>query len=33
MIAADTGTWIAYLQGGQGEDVNFLDTALADQVF
>jgi predicted nucleic acid-binding protein len=32
MIAADTSTWIAYLQGSQGEDVDLLDTALADQV-
>ena len=32
MIAADTGTWTAYLQGSQGEDVNLLDTALAHQV-
>ena len=32
MIAADTSTWIAYLQGSRGEDVNLLDTALADQV-
>ncbi len=29
MIAADTGTWIAYLQGDSGEDVELLDHALA----
>lgn len=31
MIAADTSTWIAYLQGSQGEDVRLLDQALQDQ--
>jgi len=28
MIAADTSTWIAFLEGGQGEDVDLLDEAL-----
>ena len=28
MIAADTCTWIAYLQGEQAEDTNLLDQAL-----
>jgi predicted nucleic acid-binding protein len=31
MIAADTSTWIAYLQGDPGEDVNALDKALGDR--
>jgi predicted nucleic acid-binding protein len=31
MIAADTSTWIAFLQGDQGEDTDFLDKALADR--
>ncbi len=31
MIAADTSTWIAFLQGAEGSDVNLLDRALADQ--
>ena len=30
MIAADTSTWVAYLQGSAGEDVQLLDSALAD---
>jgi predicted nucleic acid-binding protein len=28
MIAADTSTWIAFLQGEQGDDVQLLDSAL-----
>ena len=31
MIAADTSTWIAYLQGDAGEDVQVLDQALEDR--
>jgi predicted nucleic acid-binding protein len=31
MIAADTSTWIAFLQGEQGEDVQLLDQALDDR--
>ncbi len=31
MIAADTSTWIAYLEGGQGPDTALLDQALADR--
>ncbi len=31
MIAADTSTWIAFLKGGGGEDVELLDGALADR--
>ncbi len=31
MIAADTSTWIAFLQGDSGEDLQLLDKALADQ--
>jgi hypothetical protein len=27
MIAADTSTWIAFLQGGTGDDVEELDQA------
>jgi predicted nucleic acid-binding protein len=30
MMAADTSTWIAYLQGATGEDVRLLDKALED---
>jgi predicted nucleic acid-binding protein len=30
MIAADTSTWVAYLEGGQGEDVELLEKALKD---
>lgn len=30
MIAADTSTWIAFLQGDGGEDAELLDRALAD---
>jgi predicted nucleic acid-binding protein len=31
MIAADTSTWIAFLQGEQGEDALLLDRALEDR--
>jgi len=31
VIAADTSTWIAYLQGDAGEDVQVLDQALEDR--
>lgn len=31
MIAADTSTWIAFLEGAGGEDVKLLDRALADR--
>ena len=31
MIAADTSTWIAFLQAGEGEDVDLLDRALRDR--
>lgn len=31
MIVADTSTWIAFLQGGRGEDVQLLDRALEDR--
>lgn len=31
MIAADTSTWIAYLEGDEGEDAQSLDQALADR--
>jgi hypothetical protein len=31
MIAADTSTWVVFLGGGAGEDVNLLDRALADR--
>ena len=31
MIAADTSTWIAFLQGDRGEDVQLLDKALEDR--
>jgi Predicted nucleic acid-binding protein, contains PIN domain len=31
MIAADTSTWIAFLQGDDGEDVQLLDKALDDR--
>jgi predicted nucleic acid-binding protein len=31
MIAADTSTWIAYLEGDAGEDVDLLDRALKDR--
>jgi predicted nucleic acid-binding protein len=29
MIAADTSTWVAYLEGSAGEDTELLDRALA----
>lgn len=31
MIAADTSTWVAFLQGESGEDSDLLDKALEDQ--
>jgi predicted nucleic acid-binding protein len=31
VIAADTSTWIAYLQGSGGADVDLLDSALQDR--
>jgi predicted nucleic acid-binding protein len=31
MIAADTSTWIALLEGAPGEDTQLLDKALADR--
>ena len=31
MIAADTSTWIAFLEGARGEDAQLLDRALEDQ--
>lgn len=31
MIAADTSTWIAYLQGVPGEDTDLLDRALQER--
>ncbi len=31
MIAVDTSTWIAFLQGDGGEDAQLLDTALEDR--
>jgi predicted nucleic acid-binding protein len=31
MIAADTSTWIAFLEGAAGEDVEALDQALEDR--
>lgn len=31
MIAADTSTWIAFLEGGRGKDVELLDGALEDR--
>jgi len=31
MIAADTSTWIAYLEGTAGADTNLLDQALGDR--
>ena len=31
MIAVDTSTWIGFLQGGAGEDVELLDRALQDR--
>jgi predicted nucleic acid-binding protein len=31
MIAADTSTWVVYLEGGAGEDARLLDKALEDR--
>jgi predicted nucleic acid-binding protein len=31
MIAAGTSTWIAFLEGGRGKDVQLLDRALEDR--
>lgn len=31
MIAADTSTWVAFLQGGRGQDADLLDRALRDR--
>ena len=31
MIAADTSTWIAFLEGATGDDTKLLDRALADR--
>ena len=31
MIAADTSTWVAFLEGGRGKDAELLDKALADR--
>ena len=31
MIAADTGTWVAFLRGDGGEDTQLLDGALEDR--
>jgi predicted nucleic acid-binding protein len=31
MIAADTSTWIAFLEGAKGEDVDALDRALQER--
>jgi predicted nucleic acid-binding protein len=31
MIAADTSTWIAFLEGDKGDDVELLDSALHDR--
>jgi uncharacterized protein with PIN domain len=31
MIAADTSTWVAFLEGDAGEDAQLLDKALADR--
>jgi predicted nucleic acid-binding protein len=31
MIAADTSTWIAFLEGERGEDAQLLDRALEDR--
>jgi hypothetical protein len=30
LIAADTSTWIAFIQGDSGKDVQLLDAALGD---
>ena len=31
MIAADTSTWVAFLEGARGTDTDLLDRALADR--
>jgi len=31
VIAADTSTWVAFLEGNSGEDVQLLDRALEDR--
>jgi hypothetical protein len=31
MIAADTSTWVAFLEGGEGKDVHLLDRALEER--
>ncbi len=31
MIAVDTSTWVAFLQGARGEDADLLDRALQDR--
>ncbi len=31
MIAADTSTWVDFLEGGEGKDAHLLDTALKDR--
>jgi predicted nucleic acid-binding protein len=31
VIAADTSTWVAFLEGGAGDDVRLLDKALEDR--
>ncbi len=31
MIAVDTSTWVAYLEGGEGEDAQLLDQALENR--
>lgn len=31
MIAADTSTWVSFLEGEEGEDTGLLDKALADR--
>jgi hypothetical protein len=31
MIAADTSTWVAFLEGARGEDAKLLDVALEDR--
>ncbi len=31
MIAADTSTWVVYLEGGEGKDTQLLDRALEDR--
>ena len=31
MIVVDTSTWVAYLEGGEGEDAQLLDQALENR--